>query len=357
MKIGIIGFPNSGKTTIFSALTRTEQNISSYSDEKAEPNAGLVSVEDPRINTLSEMYNPKKTVYAALDIVDFTGLSHGSGREGLFGPRALQLLKTSDALAVVLRNFSDPEIDAVAGPPDPLQEAESIQEELILADLILAERRLETIEKDFNRGKKTPQAEKEKKILNRITQVLNDNRPLRDIDFSEDELKTVTHFQFLTLKPVLFILNSSEDTFGAGKELTKKLTGIVEFSGKFEMELGLLEDSEEAAAFMEDMGIHESARTRLAQACYSLLGYISFFTVGEDEVRAWTIRRETPAVDAAGAIHSDLQRGFIRAECFSYDDLIEAGSEKGLKETGKLRLEGKEYIVRDGDILNIRFSV
>jgi hypothetical protein len=357
MKLGIIGLPNSGKTTIFSALTRTEHETTSYSDAKAEPHVGIVDVEDERIDTLSGMYNPKKTVYATLDIVDFAGMAPGSGREGLFTPQALQLLKTSDALAGVLRNFSDPEIDAVSGPPDPLRDAEALTDELILADLILTERRLETIEKDFSRGKKTPQAEKEKKILSRIEEILNENRPVRELELSEDDLKTVSHFQFLTLKPILFILNSSEETFGTAADIAAKLPGTVEFAGKFEMELGLLEDSEEAAVFMEDMGIAESARRRLAQACYSLLGYISFFTVGEDEVRAWTVKKDAPAVEAAGAIHSDLQRGFIRAECFSYGDLVEAGSEKGVKEAGKFRLEGKDYTVRDGDILHIRFSV
>lgn len=357
MKVGLIGLPNGGKTTIFAALTKTEVQISSYSDGRAEPNLAVVEVEDPRVDTLSEMYNPKKTIFATLDLVDFAGLAPGSSKEGLFTPQAVQLLKTMDALAIVLRNFSNDEVDALFGPPDPPGDAESLQDEILLWDLMVAEKRLETIEKDFSRGKKTPQTEREQKVLAKISQALDQGTPVRDLPLDPEEKKMILGFQFLTAKPVLFILNSSEELYGKNDEVLKKLSNAVEFAGSFEMELTQLEDQEEARSFMEEMGMTESARTRLTRACYSLLGYISFFTVGEDEVRAWSIREASTAVEAAGAIHSDLARGFIRAECFTYEDLIAAGSEKKVKEAGKFRLEGKEYTVRDGDILNIRFSV
>lgn len=356
MKVGLIGLPNGGKTTIFAALTKTEVQISSYSDGRAEPNLAVVEVEDPRVDVLSGMYNPKKTIYATLDLVDFAGLAPGSSKEGLFTPHAVQLLKTMDALAIVLRNFSNPEVDALQGPTDPAGDAKALQEEILLWDFMVVEKRLETIEKDFSRGKKTPQTEREQKVLTKISEALDGGTPVRDLELDQEEEKLIQGFQFLTAKPVLFIINSSEESYGEGSSI-EGIPEAVEFAGSFEMELIQLEDEEEAQSFMEDMGMTESARTRLTRACYTLLGYISFFTVGEDEVRAWSIREGSTAVEAAGAIHSDLARGFIRAECFHYDDLVDAGSEKKVKEAGKFRLEGKDYIVSDGDILNIRFSV
>jgi ribosome-binding ATPase len=356
MKVGLIGLPNGGKTTIFAALTKTEVQVSSYSDGRAEPNLAVVEVEDPRVDVLSKMYNPKKTIYATLDLVDFAGLAPGSSKEGLFTPQAVQLLKTMDALAIVLRNFSNPEVDALQGAPDPAGDAEALQDEVLLWDLMVVEKRLETIEKDFSRGKKTPQTEREQKVLSKISEALNGGTPVRELELDQEEQKLIQGFQFLTAKPVLFIINSSEESYGKSASI-EGVPEAVEFAGSFEMELSQLGDEEEAQSFMEDMGMTESARIRLTRACYSLLGYISFFTVGEDEVRAWSIREGSTAVEAAGAIHSDLARGFIRAECFTYDDLVDAGSEKKVKEAGKFRLEGKDYIVSDGDILNIRFSV
>lgn len=357
MKVGLIGLPNGGKTTIFAALTKMDVQISSYSDGRAEPHLAVVEVEDLRVDTLSAMYKPKKTIYATLDLVDFAGLAPGSSKEGVFTAQAVQLLKTMDALAIVLRNFSEPEVDALFGPPDPLSDAATIQDELLLWDLMVAEKRLETIERDFSRGRKSAETERERKIVKRIAEALDGGTPVRDLDLDQEEKKTITGFQFLTDKPVLFIVNSSDDSYGRNEAMLAELPNAVEFAGAFELELMQLDDDAEAASFMEDIGMEESARRRLTRACYSLLGYISFFTVGEDEVRAWSIRNGSTAVDAAGAIHTDLARGFIRAECFTYEDLIEAGSEKKVKEAGKFRLEGKDYIVQDGDILNIRFSV
>jgi hypothetical protein len=258
-------------------------------------------------------------------------------------------------LALVVRNFHDD----LAGDPTPLRDIDEINTELLLADLIVVENRLEKIEWFQKRGQKTNLLPLEERALQKIAEHLNNNNPIRNLDFDEDEQKLIRGFQFLTKKPFLVILNSDEAVFGHNTDLIGGIEGqynVIEFAGRFEMELSRLND-EEAEIFMEDMGIRKSARERLTQFAYRTLGYVSFFTVGEDEVRAWSIHGGDTAVNAAGTIHTDLARGFIRAECFTYDELIQCGSEKRVKENGHFRLEGKDYIVRDGDILSIRFSV
>ena len=355
MKIGLLGLPNSGKTTIFNALTNSNAEVTAYSSVKAEPNVAVVAVGDDRVDHLTDLYQPKKVTYATIELVDFVGFSEGSAREGAFSSQQMGLIKPLDALAVVVRNF----YDDLAGEPMSLRDIETIETELILADLIVAETRLERIEWSYRRGKKTADLEAEEKILRKIQDQLNENRPIRGITFTDGEEKIIAGFQFASKKPLLIIINSDESRFGQNGELLETLGQsyrVIEFAGTFEMELSRLDD-EEAALFMEDMGIEESARNRLTRFAYETLGYISFLTVGTDEVRAWTILRGDTAVEAAGSIHSDLARGFIRAECFSYADLIECGSEKGVRDQGRFRLEGKDYVVRDGDILSIRFSV
>lgn len=356
MKIGLIGLPNSGKTTIFNALTRSGAEVTPYAGGRAEPNMAVVEVIDERITRLSGMYNPKKTTYATVELIDFAGLSEGSARGDAFSGAAMGLIKRVDAIAVVLRNFDD----GLMGSPTPLQDLDQIETEMLLSDLIVVEKRLERIAWSFQRGQKTDTLLAEEKVLEKVAACLNENRPLRTLELGCEEEKLIRGFQFLTKKPLMIILNSHDEKFGRNPGLMEQIGGgreAIEFAGKFEMELALLDDPGEAAAFMEEMGISASARDRLTQLAYSQLGYISFFTVGTDEVRAWTIRRGDTALDAAGAIHSDLSRGFIRAECFSYNDLIECGSEKAIREKGRFRLEGKNYVVQDRDILSIRFSV
>lgn len=358
MRIGLIGLEKSGKTTIFNALTGSHVETNVFASTKNEPNVAVVQVTDPRVEKLTEMYKPKKTAYAVIECMDFGGFAADEEKKEIFSPAELALVKNSDALALVLRNFSHEMLDGILGGPDPLHDKDTIITELILSDLILAETRLERIEHSIKRGASTPDMDLEKKALLKVSEALNNNRPISSLGLSTDELKPLRGFRFLTEKPVLVILNSDEGGFGTHQDLVSSLEKdfrTVEFAGQFEMELSGL-DAEEAREFMEEMKISASAKDRLSMVAYEVLGYITFFTVGADEVRAWTIRKGDTAVDAAGAIHSDLARGFIRAECFSYDDLMSLGSEKALKDKGLFRLEGKTYLVHDGDILNIRHS-
>ncbi len=355
MEIGLIGLPNSGKTTIFNALTGNTAEVTTYADAASRPNIAVVDVIDERITHLSEMYKPGKTVYAMVQFVDFAGLARDSAGEVSFPDASIGMMRNMDTLALVVRNFPNVLEDA----PAPLDDIEQMETELLISDLIICERRLEKIGLSHKRGQKTPASQMEENTLRKILDCLNDGRCITEIELGRDEKKMVSGFQFLTGKPLLVILNSSEDNFGKNQGLLKKIGEkhkVVEFAGNFEMELSCLDD-EEKQLFMEDMGIEESARDRLTQSAYEISNSISFFTVGTDEVRAWNIREGQTAADAAGAIHSDLARGFIRAERFSYDDLIECGSEKGVHDRGRFRLEGKDYMVKDGDILAIRFSV
>ncbi len=356
MKIGLIGLPKSGKTTIFNALSKSQAEVSAYASAKTEPNIAIVDVCDERVTKLSRMYNPKKTVYAAIELVDFVGVARDeTKKEELFAPDLMRLVKTMDSLAVVLRNFPS---DAAAAA-DPGAELGTIEEELLLSDQIIAENRIARIAASA-KGGKTAALAAEEKLLQKILERLNAMQPIRTLEFSADEKKMLRGFQFLTQKPLFLILNSSEDRFKKDPGLAERLAArykAIECSGSFEMELSRLADENEIKAFMDDMNIKESARDRLTLVAYETLGFISFFTVGEDEVRAWELLRGSTAVDAAAAIHTDLARGFIRAECFSYDDLVACASEKAVKDAGKFQMEGKEYVVKDGDVLSIRFNV
>ena len=356
MNIGLIGMPNSGKTTIFNALTKSEAQVTSYANSKSEPNRAVVQVIDNRVEALSEMYLPRKTTFAAIELIDFVGLSQGAAREGLFASSAMGAVKNTDALVLVLGNY----LQNPAEKPAPLTELGKLEEELLISDLIIVENRLERIAKADRQGKKTNLLEIEERLLLRIAEQLSDNRSIRDMKLDGKYEKMIRGFQFLTQKPVLVIVNSNETNYGKDNNLLaeiKKRHRVIEFAGKFELELSQLNDPEDIRLFMEDIGLQESARDRLCRAAYELLGYISFFTVGTDEVRAWSIRTDESILTAAGTIHSDLARGFIRAQCFSYDDLMAYGSEKQISDQGLMRLEGKKYIVQDGDVLNIRFNI
>ena len=356
MRIGLIGLPNSGKTTIFNVLTKLEAPVTAYTNAKAEPNVAIVEVADDRVGRLSEMYRPKKTTFPTIEFVDFVGVAEGSAKDGLLSGPNRELIKTADALALVVRNF----FSESGSLPTPIEDMKKTIDELLISDLIIAENRLERIAHAYRRGKKTDALQMEEKVLRRIVEQVSENRAVRDIELDRDQEKIVRGFQFFTQKPFMVILNSGEQNFGKNGDFLgeiEKEHRVIEFAGKFEMELSALNDPEEEKLFMMDMGIQESARDRLTHLAYGLVGYISFFTVGSDEVRAWNIHEGDTALEAAGAIHSDLARGFIRAERFSYDDLVAYGSEKAVREKGRFQLEGKNYLVQDGDILSIRFNV
>ena len=358
MRIGIIGLPKSGKTTIFNALTGSEHPTDKYLPAAEEANIGVVQVIDPRITALSELYKPKKTIYATIEYLDFPGIfsSHTENPENAL----FSSIKNNEGFVLVLRAFADSELDGIYGDVSPMQQLEIFETEMLLADQIVAERRIEKILLGYRRGLKTPAIQIEEQCLREICTQLEAGIPIRDMELKPEDEKSIRGFQFFSQKPLLVLLNCAEDKLSEQQDILAQLEAksyLAEaIAGRFEEELSKLED-DEAELFMADIGIAESIRDRLTHLCYKLLGYVSFFTVGEDEVRAWTIVQGDNAVIAAGKIHSDLARGFIRAECFRYDDIMTHGSEKVLKEKGLFKLEGKEYIVKDGDIISVRFNV
>ncbi len=358
MKIGIIGLANSGKTTVFNALTGQDTPTTPYPTTEAQPNIGVVKVPDERVERLSAIYEPKKVTFATVEYIDYLGITKGDSQQNR---KVIDMIKDVDAVVHVIRAFEDEAIVHPFGEIDPLRDAETVELELVFSDLELVEKRLERMEKAEKRGKK--QDGKERSVLLKCREALEEERPLREVDFNEDELLTLRHLQFISIKPEVMLLNLQEEDLGTEKvsaltEGLRKRFGlpVVALSGKIEMEIAQLsrEDSEE---FLKDLNIEEPAMARLISLCYDHLGLISFHTVGKDEVRAWTIRKGTTAQKAAGKIHTDIERGFIRAEVISYRDFIESGSMAHAREKGLVRLEGKTYEVRDGDIINFRFNV
>ncbi|MCX8160263.1 MAG: DUF933 domain-containing protein [Candidatus Saccharicenans sp.] len=355
MKIGFIGLPKSGKTTLFNVLTGSSAEISAFSTVKAGPNVAAIKVADDRVEKLAAIYKPKRKVYPTVDIVDLAGVSEGDGKADAFSGDLMKLARNCEALAIVLRNFRTD----WQGEPEPLFDLSQIEQELLLADLIIAEKRLEKISANSKKGNAAPAQKVEESALRLIAESLNKSKPAREVELDQNQELAIRCFQFLTRKPAIIILNSGEDRYGKHPEILAEISQkypAVEFAGKFELELSQL-DEMSARAFMEDMGLRESARDRLTRLAYETLGYISFFTVGEDEVRAWNICRGATALEAAAAIHTDLARGFIAAECFHYDDLMAAGSDKAVRGNGHFKLVGRDYPVRDGDIFSIRFNV
>jgi GTP-binding protein YchF len=348
--VGIAGFPRSGKTTIFNALTGQHADVGGFT-EPGKVHLGTIKVPDPRIDKLSEIFRPKKTTYAEMVFVDFPAAAEAAGSHALDSATLTQM-RESDALVQVVRGFPDP---ITGDAPNPVRDLENFKSELLLSDLVLIEKRLERLQKE--KGK-----EQERALLERCQAVLDAERPLRQIDLSGEEAASIAGFGFLSRRPLMVVLNVGEaDVAGdmpapvAEFLAAEQIEGLL-LSGKIEMEIAAL-DPEDCPAFLEDLGLKATARERFIRAAYELLEQVSFLTTGEDEVRAWTIKRGTHAVKAAGKIHSDIERGFIRAEVVHYDDFIQYGSDAKCREHGKLRLEGKEYVVRDGDIIHFRFNV
>ncbi len=361
MKIAITGLANSGKTTIFNALTGLNLETTIYPTLTAEPHLGVVKVPDSRIEKLSEIYKPKKTTYATVEYIDYIGITKGDIEQNR---KVSDLIKDVDAVVHVVRGFEDESIVHPMANVNPVRDAETVELEMIFGDIELVEKRLERMEQGQKRGKKPD--ETEKKVLVKCKEALEKETALRDMDFSEEEQNVMRNLQFMSIKPAVIVLNvsekdlNSEETAGTTSELQEFFKGkqvkVLNLCGKIEMEIAQL-SPEEAEAFLNDLGIHEPALNRLIHVSYDLIGLISFLTVREDKVRAWTIKKGTDAQKAAGKIHSDIERGFIRAEVVSFDDFISHGSMSAAREKGLLRLEGKTYEVKDGDIINFRFNV
>ncbi len=357
MKIGLIGLKQSGKTTIFNALTGQEAETG-FGANKLQVNMGNVKVPDTRLDVLTDIFNPKRKVNATVEYVDVAGVEG----EGSIDPALVNQIKVTDALLVVVRAFNDEGVFHPFNSVDPMRDLQNLMEEFIISDQVIVENRIKRIEKQV-KVSKNPQEKKEFETLLKIREALENLTPLREVEFDHLELKQIRGFQFLTLKPILVVFNTDEGDDGRkfldefekeyGRNQSVKAVAI---SGKIEEEISRLED-EDKEMFMEEYGIKTLARDLIIKESYSLLGLISFFTVGEDECRAWTIKEGTNAQKAAGAIHSDIERGFIRAEVVHYDDFVQEKSLAKCKEKGLLRLEGKDYIVKDGDIINFRFNV
>jgi hypothetical protein len=358
LRAGLIGLPQSGKTTIFQLLTSGKDLPRAHG--KVEANVGIARVPDPRLEALTALFNPKKRTPATVEFADMAA----GGRGGAQALVDVAAYRNADALLHVVRAFRDPAVPHPRETVDPARDARLIEDELILADLGVAERRLERLEKDLKKTN-TPELKKEQDVLLRCREVLDQGRPLRTLVLAGEDARRLRGFQFLSAKPLLLVLNLDEAdlpaadraaaTLGLEKFLEEAGARAVPVCAKIELEIAAL-DAADAQAFAADLGLRESGLDRVIRAAYDLLGYISFFTVGEDECRAWSIPRNTPAELAAGEIHSDIQRGFIRAEIVPCDPLLARGSLAACREHAELRLEGKDYPVADGDVIQFRHA-
>ncbi|MBF7082484.1 redox-regulated ATPase YchF [Desulfallas sp. Bu1-1] len=359
---GIIGLPMVGKTTLFNLVTSSGLETSNYLTGKTEINVGMATVPDPRVDFLSRVYKPRKTTYAQIQFSDVPGLVRGASEGKGVGNRFLDGIRNADLLVHVVRAFNNRDVPHVDGNIDPMRDIETINLELLLADMDLVEKRIQRIET----GKKIKKEQAgELAVLRKCLEALENEVTVHNMELTDAERALLVNYSFLTDKPMILVINTGEDQLRAGsypgmekvrEYADQKGIILLEVSGQIEMEISRL-DEDDRREFMEDLGLKEPGIDRLARAAYDTLGLISFFTVGEDEVKAWTISEGTNAKSAAGKIHSDLERGFIRAEVVAYDDLQQLGSMSRVKEKGLARLEGKDYIIKDGDILNIRFNV
>lgn len=360
---GIVGLPNVGKSTLFNAITKAGALAANYPFATIDPNVGIVEVPDTRLNKLTEMVEPKKTIPTTFEFTDIAGIVKGASKGEGLGNKFLSHIREVDAICQVVRAFDDENVTHVAGRVNPLDDIEVINMELVLADLESVEKRLPRIEKMARQKDKT--AEMEFRILSRIKEALEEGNPVRSLDFNEEDQKYVNQAQLLTSKKMLYIANVGEDEIGDDENdkvktireyAAKEDSEVIVISAKIEEEIATLDD-EDKEMFLEDLGIEEPGLNRLIRTTYDLLGLSTYFTAGVQEVRAWTFRQGMTAPQCAGIIHTDFERGFIRAEVTSYDDYVEYGGEQGAKEAGKQRLEGKDYIMQDGDIVHFRFNV
>ena len=363
MKLGIVGLPNVGKSTLFNAITNAGAEAANYPFCTIEPNVGMVTVPDTRLEWLRDVYQPKKFTPAVIEFVDIAGLVKGASKGEGLGNKFLSNIRATDAIVHVVRCFEDGNVTHVEGSTDPLRDIEIINLELIMADIEMVERRIDKAQKAAKGDKKYL---REVEVFTALKDWLNDGNSARSFECDEDDAAIIATAELLSLKPIIYAANLDEDGFAdchsnAYYKIVEDLAAkegaqVIPVCAKLEAEIAEL-DADEKKMFLDDLGIAESGLDRLIKASYALLGLISFLTSGEDECRAWTIKKGTKAPQAAGKIHTDFERGFIRAEVVNFDDLMACGSMNGAKEKGLVRSEGKEYVMKDGDIVLFRFNV
>lgn len=363
LQCGIVGLPNVGKSTLFNALTSAKALAANYPFATKDPNVGVITVPDPRLDKLEELVNPQKVVPTTIEIVDIAGLIKGASQGEGLGNQFLANIREVDAIVHVVRCFEDDNVVHVDGSVDPVRDKEIIDTELILKDMETVEKRLEKLKKQAKSADK--EAIRNVATAEKILAHLEEEAPARSIQLEDDEQALLKDMMLLTAKPILYVCNVDEDSVHEGnahteafkKAVADEKAEVIYISAGIEADIAELETMEERMEFLQDMGLKEPGVNRLIRAAYALLNLITYFTAGEKEVRAWTIRQGFKAPQAAGVIHSDFEKGFIRAETIKYDDFVSLGSEQAVKEAGKMSVEGKEYVVKDGDVMHFRFNV